>query len=106
MGWQESYSAVRDRVATWIEALKADETGPPIDLEYLREGEYRYLTVGIVTEHGEKARCDLCGEYFPVRKVPDLIQHVADHDEQGQAEIDPFATADGVAVNEEATWEV
>jgi len=106
MGWKEAYSGFRERVDSWIEALKPDETGPEVDLEYLRDTEYHYLTIGIITEHGEKARCDLCGRLYPVQEVPELIEHTAGHNDQGEAEIDPFKVQGSTMVAEEATWEV
>lgn len=39
---------------------------------------------------GDAVRCNLCGQLFKLKKMPEAIEHVAAHDEQGSADIDPF----------------
>ena len=61
-----------------------------VDTEFLREhgGRYKYVTVADID--GDWCRCDLCGQRFDLEEFPDLVEHVAGHNEQGAAEIDPF----------------
>lgn len=102
----EIVKQVRERVGAWLDALSPDETGPGVDKQFLRATEYRYMTIGVETEHGERARCDLCGEYYQVEDAPQLIEHVAGHDDQGQAEVDPFETRSLAEPTQEAKWEI
>ena len=71
-----------------------EEQEESVDVEYLSESDirYKYMTIGDDPE--SYCRCDLCGHLFELEAFPELVDHVAAHDQQGAAEIDPFETAE------------
>jgi hypothetical protein len=70
-----------------------DEQEESVDVEYLSESDirYKYMTIGDDPE--SYCRCDLCGHLLELEAFPELVDHVAAHDQQGAAEIDPFEIA-------------
>jgi len=83
----------------WLLPPERDDT-TGVDTEYLLERQEQYQHISVTDADPERCRCDLCGRLFDLEDFPDLVAHVAGHDEQGAAEIDPFergqveATAD------------
>lgn len=92
---------MRSRLTQWwyglVDALtpESDEL-PRVDTEYLlhERPEYRWMTV---LREDKLVRCDICGEWMKVQKMPEMVEHVALHDDQGAAEVDPTEKADVTA---------
>jgi hypothetical protein len=65
-----------------------------IDTGYLLSGEVnlKYIDIANDTPHGT-ARCNLCGRLYHIEQMPEAVEHVASHNDQGEAEIDPFEAA-------------
>lgn len=80
------------RVKAFVEWLTQtdSEQEQSVDVEYLSDSDvqYKYMSMGDGLD--SKCRCDLCGQQFDLEAFPELVEHVAAHDEQGSAEIDPF----------------
>jgi hypothetical protein len=75
-----------ERVRAW---WYVDEEPDGVDIEYLKSGDFKpaFLTV----KPGEDAiRCDFCGNQLPLKKTPEMVEHLAGHDEQGMAEVNPL----------------
>lgn len=67
-----------------------------IDKSYLvQQANFRYITV-IGDEESGYLRCDLCARLFELDDMPAVIEHIASHDGQGAAEIDPFTPGRGM----------
>lgn len=71
-----------------------------VDTAFLLEHGGRYKYVSIIDGETARCRCDLCGAQRALRDFPELVEHVAGHDEQGAAEIDPFEEPEIVATSE------
>ena len=84
---------------TWLLASESDDTDR-VDTEYLLDRQEQYQHISVTDAPAERCRCDLCGRLFDLEEFPDLVAHVAGHDQDGAAEINPFergqveATAD------------
>lgn len=89
-------SAVREWIQEWI---SSEDGVDGVDTEYLLSDEvsFRYLTVGSDSD-SDWVRCNLCRQRFALARMPDAIEHVALHDEQGAAEIDPFERGVGCGI--------
>lgn len=61
-----------------------------VDTDFLRSHTQRYKHMTITDDDPARCRCDLCGSQYPLDDFGELVEHVAGHDEQGAAEIDPF----------------
>jgi len=72
-----------NRIKSWLEPEpeKAD-----IDVEHVLILDYRHIETDV--DDG-RVRCDLCGSLFDAVEMPECIEHVAAHDDQGAAEVDP-----------------
>jgi hypothetical protein len=78
----------------WLNTLLRGDQQQSVDTDYLRsEANYKWIEV---PDEGE-ARCNVCGKLFAVSEMPKVIRHVAEHDGQGAAEIDPTEQAVKVA---------
>lgn len=75
------------RVRDWLEP---DQTTADIDTEYILNLDYEHIQTGV---KDDRIRCNLCGTLFDVDEMPDCIDHVAKHDGQGAAEINPVEIA-------------
>lgn len=76
-----------ERLRAWLFAPADRGESPTIDTDYVAELQYVNVDTGT-----EECRCALCGLTYPTESFPELLEHVATHDEQGAAEIDPFQT--------------
>ena len=65
-----------------------------IDTEFLLSHPTRFKYMTVTDSESARCRCDLCGSQFSIQEFPKLVDHVAAHDEQGSAEIDPFDEAE------------
>jgi len=83
-----------ERIRAWIHELTQPETEDyTVDRDWLIELNFRYITTKECDDRDDVARCDLCGQQFPLQEMPEVIEHVAGHDEQGAARVDPFSEA-------------
>lgn len=85
--------AIRQRVSdAWVEIKEWFEQDSAdfeeVDTEYLKSGSVDYLYMSVKGEE-ELVRCDICAQQMELVDMPDMVIHVASHDEQGSAEIDP-----------------
>lgn len=89
---REHLSRMWSRVVDFV-LVDVDET-QRVDTDYLlsERVQYEWITV----RDDETVRCDICGRLMPVTQMPELMDHVASHDEQGAAEVDPTQTPDDV----------
>jgi len=74
----------------WLIPPEEDDT-PSVDADFLLGYPDRYKYMSVQEGEVRWCRCDLCGRLFELEHFPDLVEHVAEHDSQGAAEIDPFA---------------
>jgi hypothetical protein len=65
-----------------------------VDTEFLLSNPQRYKYMTITDTEPPRCRCDLCGAQYPLGDFDELVEHVADHDGHGAAEIDPFDEAE------------
>ena len=68
------------------------EEHPNVDVEYLETREYAFIETFAEIDEEELIRCNLCGKLFDKREMESAVSHVAGHDQEGAAEIDPFDT--------------
>ena len=71
-----------------------DETVADVDTGFLLKHDDRFKYVSVFGGDPARCRCDLCGSQYALEEFPQLVEHVAGHDDQGGAEIDPFAEAE------------
>lgn len=76
------------RIREWADSLfDEDVVTDDFDEEYLRQRRLAYIETAPDC-HPDMIRCDLCGRLFDT--MDDCVKHVADHDDQGSASVDPF----------------
>jgi len=92
-------TTLAERFRRWLHDLTAPgDREPELDVEYLISQSFDRMhmtTIGTANDPDSdpRVRCDLCGRLFEIEAIEDAIEHVADHDGQGQADIDPFEPA-------------
>lgn len=76
------------RVREWLDEVFAEDLATDeVDEEYLRRLDFAYIETS-PDGHPDMIRCDLCARLFDT--MEDCVDHVAKHDKQGSASIDPF----------------
>jgi DNA-binding transcriptional ArsR family regulator len=73
--------------ASYREVSRNVDSSQPTVTEWLKED---FDEGDAEDDDPARCRCDLCGSQYPLGDFADLVEHVAAHDEQGAAEIDPF----------------
>jgi len=79
-----------ERFRCWVSALFASEQDieqPAYDQSWLRHLRYEYIETEPKNYDGQ-VRCNLCGRLF--EDMEDCVDHVAEHDSQGDSVVDPF----------------
>ena len=84
-----SIMAAVERFKSWL-VPDDDPEVDNIDTEYLLSRPPRYKYITIINAETDRCRCDLCGSQYTLDDFEQLVEHVAAHNEQGAAEIDPF----------------
>jgi hypothetical protein len=75
-------------VREWLDEVFAEDTATDeVDEEYLERLDFEYIETS-PDGYADMIRCDLCARLFDT--MDDCVEHVAEHDEQGSASIDPF----------------
>jgi hypothetical protein len=77
--------------------LEPDTEQQRVDADYLASETVQYEWITVKADAG-RVRCDICGRLMDIQKMPDLMEHVGSHNEQGAAEVDPTQTPDRPAV--------
>jgi len=81
-------SRIRSFLSSYL-SPEEDDT-PTVDTAYVVEQQERYQHMSATDAETGWCRCELCGRLYDLEEFPDLVEHVAGHNEQGAAEIDPF----------------
>jgi len=73
------------------ELFESSDDLDDFDMEYLMSEKinYNYLTFD-ENEDSQWVRCNLCGKLFELNRMDKAVQHVGDHSNHGDIEIDPF----------------
>lgn len=87
----KSVSEIIDSIKSWFES----SAEPGVDTEYLRSEDFTPKHIRILDDG--PARCQICGKLEAVQRMPQMIEHIACHDDQGSAELDPTETQEVVA---------
>jgi hypothetical protein len=75
-------------VREWVDEVFAEDGATDeVDEEYLERLDFEYIETS-PDGYPDMIRCDLCARLFDT--MDDCVEHVAEHDEQGSASIDPF----------------
>jgi len=86
---EEENQTIFGRLRSWLHEYTAPEDDGigDIDIEHLQSESvsYRYMTI----RDDGAVRCDLCGNLEQLKNMPEMFEHVATHDGQGQAKVDP-----------------
>jgi hypothetical protein len=91
----------------WLIPPEDEKPDARVDTGFLLEHADRYKFMSVVDESAPVGRCDLCGRLFELEQFPQLVDHVASHDGQGAAEINPFDEAEQrTMISEEMLEEV
>ena len=91
----------------WLIPPEDEQPDDRVDTDFLLEHADRYKFMTVVDESPPVGRCDLCGRLFELEQFPQLVDHVAGHDGQGAAEINPFDEAEQrTVISEEMLAEV
>jgi hypothetical protein len=91
------------RIREWVDGLFAEDGATDeVDEEYLKQMELAYIET-YPEDNPDMIRCELCARLFDT--MDDCVEHVAGHDGQGSASVDPFAVQTGPYADSEQTDE-
>jgi len=87
------------RLSALIDWLTPDDEEPVADVDtaFLLEHKNRSKCVSVFEDDPARCRCDLCGSQYALEEFPQLVEHVAAHDDQVGDDIDPFAEPEVIA---------
>lgn len=81
------------RVREWVAGLFAEDGATDdVDEAYLKGAKFVYIQTS-PRDYPDRFRCNLCGELFD--NMDECVDHVAGHDGQGNASVDPFTVSTG-----------
>jgi hypothetical protein len=77
------------RFLDWVSNDRADDR-QQFDHQYIRQLDYDYLETNLEIEGQDYVRCNLCGRLYDFKNINIAFEHIAKHNGQGEASINPF----------------